>query len=128
MLVVYKDLIRRMQQRGVRILAGTDTPNAYCMPGFALHGELALLAEAGLTPADALRTATWNPAEFLRITQDYGSIEPGKVADLVVLDANPLTAIANTSGIHAVVRRGHLIDSAALRSMLEGVRTRVARQ
>ena len=128
MLVVYKDLIRRMQQRGVRILAGTDTPNAYCMPGFALHGELALLAEAGLTPAEALRTATWNPAEFLRITQDYGSIEPGKVADLVVLDANPLIAMSNTSRIHAVVRRGHLIDSAALRSMLEGVRTRVARQ
>src|SRR6185369_17452807 len=90
MLAVYKDLVRRMQQRGVRLLAGTDTPNAYCLPGFALHEELALLVEAGLSPAEALRAATWNPAEFLHVTQDYGSVESGKVADLVVLDANPL--------------------------------------
>ncbi len=127
MLLVYKDLVRRMQQRGVRILAGTDTPNPYCVPGFALHEELALLVEAGLTPAEALRTATWNPAEFLHTTQDYGSIEAGKVADLVVLDANPLLAITNTMRIHAVVRRGRVIDSAGVRTMLDGVRAQVAK-
>jgi len=90
LLAVYKDLVRRMEQRGVRILAGTDTPYPYCVPGFALYEELALLAEVGLSPAAALRTATWNPAEFLHVSRDYGSLEPGKVADLVVLDANPL--------------------------------------
>jgi hypothetical protein len=127
LLAAYKDLVRRMQQRGVRILAGTDTPIAYCVPGFALHQELVLFVEAGLTPAEALRTATWNPAEFLGITRDYGSIEPGKVADLVVLDADPRIAIANTTRVHAVVRRGHVIDSAALRSMLEDVRRRVGK-
>ncbi len=126
-LAVYQDLVRRMELRGVRVLAGTDTPYPYCVPGFALHEELALLVDAGLSPAAALRTATWNPAEFLHVSQDYGSIEPGKVADLVVLNANPLLEIANTKRIHAVLRRGHLIDSAALRSMLERVRTEVGR-
>ena len=124
---VYKDLVRRMEQRGVRILAGTDTPYPYCVPGFALHQELALLEEAGLSPAAALRTATWNPAEFLHVSRDYGSLEPGKVADLVVLDANPLIAIANTTRIQAVMRRGHLIEAAALRSMLDGVRAEVGK-
>ena len=124
---LYQDLVRRMERRGVRILAGTDTPYPYCVPGFALHQELALLVDAGLSPAAALRAATWNPAEFLHVSQDYGAIEPGKVADLVVLDANPLIAIANTRRIHAVVRRGHLIEADALRAMLEGVRTEVAK-
>ncbi|MDR3702538.1 MAG: amidohydrolase family protein [Candidatus Sulfopaludibacter sp.] len=124
---LYQDLLRRMERRGVRILAGTDTPYPYCVPGFALHEELALLVEAGLSPAAALRTATWNPAEFLHVSQDYGSLEPSKVADLVVLDANPLIAIANTRRIHAVVRRGHLIEAAELHAMLEGVRTEVGK-
>ena len=124
---LYKDLVRRMEQRGVRILAGTDTPYPYCVPGFALHAELALLAEAGLSPPAALRTATWNPAEFLHMSRDFGSLEPGKVADLVVLDGNPLIAIANTTRVHAVMRRGRLMEAAALRSMLEGVRAAVAK-
>lgn len=124
-LPVYRDLVRRMEQRGVRILAGTDTPYPYCVPGFALHQELALMVEAGLTPAAALRTATWNPAEFLHVQKDYGSIEPGKVADLVVLDADPLAAIGNAGKIRAVVRRGRLIDSGELKSMLDGVRAAV---
>ena len=127
LLAVYRDLVRRMDLRGVRILAGTDTPYPYCVPGFALHQELALLVAAGLSPAAALRTATWNPAEFLHVTKDYGSIEPGKVADLVVLDGNPLLSIANTRRIQAVVRRGHVIDAAALRTMLDGVRTEVGK-
>src|SRR5947199_5580140 len=104
LLTVYKDLVRRMERHGVRILAGTDTPYPYRVPGFALQEELALLAEAGLSPAAALRAATWNPAEFLHIDRDYGSLEPGKMADLVVLDANPLVAVASTTRIQAVMR------------------------
>jgi hypothetical protein len=70
-------LFEGVASRGVRILAGTDTPYPYCVPGFALHQELALLVEAGLSPAEALRTATWNPAEFLHVSRDYGSLEAG---------------------------------------------------
>ena len=125
---VYQDLLRRMDRRGVRILAGTDTPYPYYVPGFALHEELELLVEAGLSPAAALRAATWNPAEFLHVSRDYGSVGPGKVADLVVLDANPLTAIANTRRIRAVVRRGHLIEADALRGMLAGVQAEVGKR
>jgi imidazolonepropionase-like amidohydrolase len=127
LLAVYRDLVRRMEQRGVRILAGTDTPYPYCLPGFALHEELALLVEAGLSPAAALRAATWNAAEFLHVSRDFGSIEPGKVADLVVLDANPLVAIGNTRAIRAVVRRGRVLDAAALGAMLDGVRKEVGK-
>lgn len=125
LMAAYRDLVRRMDQRGVKILAGTDTPFAYCLPGFALHQELALLVAAGLSPMAALKAATWNPAEFLHVSQDYGSIEPGKIADLVMLDADPLIAIRNTTRIRAVVRRGRLIDENALRSLLEQVRTKV---
>jgi imidazolonepropionase-like amidohydrolase len=127
LLTVYRDLVGRMDRRGVRILAGTDTPAAYSVPGFALHEELALLVESGLSPAAALRAATSSPAEFLHITKDYGSIDPGEIADLVILEANPLVAIANTTHIHAVIRRGHIVDAAALHDMLEGVRTAVAK-
>ena len=127
LLAVYKDLVRRMDQHGVRILAGTDTPYPYCVPGFALHDELALLVDAGLSPAAALRAATSNPAEFMHADRDYGSVEPGKVADLVILDADPLQAIGNTRRIHAVMRRGHFIDAAELKSMLDGVRANVAK-
>jgi imidazolonepropionase-like amidohydrolase len=122
LLAVYQDLVRRMEQRGVRILAGTDTPYPYCVPGFALHEEMTLLVEAGLSPAAALRTATWNPAEFLHMTRDYGSIEVGKVADLVVLEGNPLVSIGNTRRIRAVVRRGRVVEAAEIGAMLEVVR------
>ncbi len=125
---LHRDIVRRMEKGGVRILAGTDTPNPYCIPGFALHEELALLVESGLPPIAALRASTSNPAEFLGLTRDFGSIEPGKIADLVLLDADPLAAITNTSRIHMVFRRGRLIDSAARRGMLDRVRASVASQ
>ncbi len=125
LMAAYQDLVRRMNQRGVRIFAGTDTPFPYCIPGFALHDELALLVEAGLSPMAALKAATWSPAEFLHLTQNYGSVEPGKIADLVVLDADPLLSIRNTRRISAVIRRGRMFDDKALREMLARVETEV---
>ncbi|MFB3127758.1 MAG: amidohydrolase family protein, partial [Candidatus Acidiferrales bacterium] len=71
-------------------MAGTDVPNPYCFPGFSLHEELALLGQAGFTPMEALQAATRNPAEFLGKLGELGTIEEGKIADLVVLDADPL--------------------------------------
>jgi imidazolonepropionase-like amidohydrolase len=99
----------------------------YCLPGFGLHDELALLVEAGLSPAEALRTATLNPAEFLGREKELGSIAVGKRADLVLLERNPLNDIHNTTGVWGVIRAGRYIDRAELDRMLEMVRKLVSR-
>lgn len=107
-----------LREGGVHFLAGSDLPKPETMPGFGLHDELGLLVEAGLTPAEALRSATLEPAAYLGATDSMGTVEPGRIADLVLLDANPLEAIANTRRIRAVVVRGQLLDRAALDARL----------
>jgi imidazolonepropionase-like amidohydrolase len=119
-------VVLRMQKAGVKILAGTDSPAPYVFPGFALHDELELLAEAGLAPREALEAATSNAAEFLGAAEDSGSIAAGKYADMVLLDANPLADIRNTQKIRAVILRGKLLDRLALDALLDGVRQSVA--
>jgi imidazolonepropionase-like amidohydrolase len=114
-------LVGAMQRAGVGILAGTDTANPYCFPGFSLHDELGLLVRAGLTPMQALQAATLNPARFMGREKDLGTIEPGKIADLVLLDANPLDNIANTRKITAVVFGGRLFPRSSLDEMLARV-------
>jgi len=114
----YLELVGKMNRAGVQIMAGTDTGNPYCFPGFSLHDELALLVKAGLTAAEALRSATLNPAKFLDMEDRLGTIEKGKFADMVLLDANPLEDIHNTQKIDAVVQNGHLLDRKALDKML----------
>ncbi len=110
-------LVRLMQQAGVRVLAGTDLATAGTYPGFDLHDELALMVEAGLTPIQALQSATRNAAEFLKLP-DTGIIAVGKIADLVLLGANPIENIRNTQKIRAVIVRGRLLDRNALDGLL----------
>jgi len=118
-------LARRMQQvaamhrAGVRVLAGTDAPLRNSPPGFGLHEELSLLVQGGLTPMEALRTATLEPAEYLGLADSLGTVAPGRLADLILLDADPLADIRNTRRIAAVVADGRLIDSAARTRLLE---------
>jgi imidazolonepropionase-like amidohydrolase len=112
------DLVAEMQKAGVGILAGTDSPAPYVFPGSGLHDELQLLVQAGLTPREALQSATKAPAEFLHTTKDSGTSEKGKFADLVLLDLNPLEDIRNTRNIHAVILHGKLLDRAALDQLL----------
>ncbi|WP_433337757.1 amidohydrolase family protein [Spirillospora sp. CA-294931] len=102
-------LVAAMARGGVPILAGTDTGNPYLVPGFALHDELALFTEAGLTPMQALRSATQRPATVFGLADRVGTVERGKLADLVVLDADPLADIRNTRRVHALVVNGRLI-------------------
>jgi imidazolonepropionase-like amidohydrolase len=111
-------LVLAMKNAGVGILAGTDEANPYCFPGFSLHDELALLVKAGLSPAEALQTATINPARFLGKQRTQGSIEEGKDADLVLLDGNPIVDIHNTTAIRAVVASGRLFDRAGIDQIL----------
>jgi imidazolonepropionase-like amidohydrolase len=112
------EIVRLLHEAGVRFLAGTDLANPYIYPGFSLHDELVSLVAAGFTPAEALRAATLDPARYLGATDSLGSIEPGKRADLVLLDANPLEDIRNTTKIAAVVAAGRLYDRAALQKLL----------
>ena len=109
-----------MHRAGIPVLAGTDTGwyNAYSYPGFELHEELLLLVRAGLTPLEALRTATINAARFLGMQENLGTIEKGKLADIVLLKADPLQDIANTQKIEAVIANGRLFDRTALDSLL----------
>jgi len=124
----HADLIHPLNRAGVRMLAGSDSPNPFVYPGFSLHDELSLLVKAGLTPAEALRTATLNPATFLGVSDSLGTVARGKVADLVLLDANPLVDIANTKRIRAVIQGGRLLNRRALDSMLASARARVANE
>ena len=105
-------------RRAYRIMAGTDTTAPFVFPGSSLHEELALLVRAGLTPMQALQAATRLPAEFLGKLQTQGTIEQGKVADLLLLDANPLDDIQNTQKIRAVILRGKLLDRNSLDELL----------
>jgi imidazolonepropionase-like amidohydrolase len=113
-----------MFKAGVPIMAGTDAMNPFCFPGFSLHDEMGLLVESGLTPLAALQAATLNPAIFLGRSDDLGTIAAGKRASLVLLDADPLADIHNTSKIRAVWLDGNYFDRASLDQMLESARHR----
>lgn len=117
------EIVGMMQHAGVGVLAGTDTSNPYCFPGFGLHDELEFLVQAGLTPMEALQAATRNPARFMGREHELGTIEKGKLADLVLLGANPLDDISNTRRINAVVYRGKLYSRPALDEMLRKAET-----
>lgn len=114
--------MHQVRDAGVPFLAGTDTAaGVHVFPGFSLHEELVCFVKAGFTPLEALQTATRNPAIFFGRTTDMGSIEAGKYADLVLLDANPLDDIRNTQRIRAVVYAGHYLSRDQLDSLLGDV-------
>jgi cytosine/adenosine deaminase-related metal-dependent hydrolase len=114
-------LTRDLRDAGVKLLAGTDTPQPFVYPGFSLHEELELLVRAGLTPMEAIRSATYNPAEFLGALDSLGTVDKGKVADLVLLDADPLADIRNTRRISLVIANGRVYDRTALAAILNRV-------
>jgi hypothetical protein len=113
-----------MARAGVGILAGCDTMIA----GFCVHDELEAMVRGGMTPLAALQTATINPARYFGVEQTLGSVATGKTADLVLLDANPLTDIKNVGRIRAVVVRGRLLDRKELDKLLAQVKTAASRK
>jgi hypothetical protein len=122
-----RTLVAGMQQAGVGLLAGSDTPTNGVFPGSGLHEELALLVNAGLSPLEALQTATLNPARYLARERELGTVEAGKLADLVLLDANPLADIRNTTKIQSVVQNGKLLRRADLDALLSDLKNKAAR-
>ena len=114
-------VVSQMQSAGVHVLAGTDTGAPFLFPGFALHDELALLVQAGLSPLQALQATTKNPGDFLGKPSRNGTITSGQAADLLLLDANPIDDIRNIDKIRAVILRGKFLDRAALDGLLSSV-------
>jgi imidazolonepropionase-like amidohydrolase len=112
-------LIGKMNKKGVKFIAGTDFPNPFVFPGFSLHDELSLMVKGGMPTLDALRTATMNPAIFMNKEDDFGSVEVGKIASLILLNMNPLENIENTKTIETVIIRGKVYNRKALDLMLE---------
>lgn len=103
------ELVARMHAQGVPIGAGTDTPIGRALPGYSLHTELERLVEAGLTPLEAIESATIRPAEFLSLSDQMGTVDVGKRADLVLLNSSPLDRISNTRDIALVVSKGAIV-------------------
>ena len=115
---IRRKLILALHDAGAGLLLGSDAPQVFNVPGFAIHRELQYLVASGLTPYEALRTGTVNPAEFFGQQRVFGSVETGKEADLVLLDANPLDDIDNASRIHGVMLRGRWLDRKDLDDIL----------
>lgn len=111
-------MIAHLKEANVPIMAGTDCPIFFLTPGYSLHEELALLVKGGLTPMEALEAATLRPAQYFKMEDELGLIEKGMLADLVLLEANPIDNIRNTKKISAVVRNGYFFDRAALNDLL----------
>jgi hypothetical protein len=116
----HRKLVGHMRNAGVGLLAGTDTGDPYVVPGFSLHDELALLVEAGLSPLEALSTATLQPARYFNIESTHGTVQRGRIANLVLLDADPSTDIRNTRRIHSVIHHGRVLDRKCLDTLLAG--------
>lgn len=118
----YLELIGDMHKAGVKLLAGTDIgANPLCFPGLSVHYELQMFVTAGLSEAEALKTATINPAQFLEMEDSFGSIEEGKKADLVILNKNPLENIQHTLTIDGVIRNGNYISSQMIETQLKTI-------
>lgn len=121
---ISSQMIEPMQNAGVKILAGSDCGafNSYVYPGESLHGELNALAEAGLSNAQALEASIINGPKFLDLEDRFGSVEEGKIADLLLLEENPLENLQHLNTIISVVRSGKVFNREDLRNMLESVK------
>ena len=103
-------------------MTGTDVgANPLCLPGVGVHNELSMFVEAGLSPAEALKTATIHPAEFLKLSDDFGTVEIGKIANLLLVDENPLENIDGLRKVRAVVKRGALLDEIKRQEILNNI-------
>jgi imidazolonepropionase-like amidohydrolase len=117
-------VVGQMHRAGVTLVTGTDLAHIL-HPGFNVHDELQALVQAGLTPADALRAATINPARLFP-SLEAGDVAPGRRADLLLLDGNPLDDIRNTARLRGVILGGRVFDRAALDALLEEAAARAA--
>tara|TARA_B100001057_G_scaffold926_1_gene898 strand:- start:29397 stop:30833 length:1437 start_codon:yes stop_codon:yes gene_type:complete len=113
-----KSMTNTMNKKGIKFMAGTDTPIFFQTPGYSLHTELEVLVESGLTPIQAIESATYNPAQYFKMQNELGLIKEGYIADLLILSKNPLEKISNTRKINAVIKNGNYMNRSVLDSLL----------
>lgn len=106
----YKTIVKSAYDAGVPLLIGTDFPNPWLLPGISLHDEMELFASLGIPNKDIIRIATYNPAEYFGITGQYGTVQEHKIANLIILDADPFQDISNTRKIVYTIVEGKVID------------------
>lgn len=121
------EILRALSEGGVRVLMGTDAPQQFSVPGFSLHRELAWMTRAGMTPYEILVSGTRNVGAYFADQDEFGTIEPGKRADLVLLEANPLRDVANLAKISGVMVRGRWIPKAEIDRRLAAIAKRYER-
>jgi len=118
------EMIGHLKEANVDMMAGTDCPIFFLTPGYSLHEELALLVKGGLTPLEAIEAATTKPAEYFNLEKELGLVQEGMLADLLILNANPLEDIRNTTKIHGVIKDGKLHNQKAIDELLSSLEKR----
>ena len=119
MVTTAKTITNKLNKNGVKLLAGTDCGVSYVLPGFSIHNELKLLVESGLSNGEALQTATINPSEYFNLSDSLGIVSVNRIADLVLLNNNPLENIENTQTIYGVIQNGKYLDRNKLNQLLK---------
>lgn len=116
-----RDIIKALHEEGAGLLLGSDAPQIFNVPGFSVHHELRYMVQAGLTPYEALETGTYNAARYLNDLEKSGTISEGKVADMVLLETNPLEDISNSDDIAGVIYRGNWLSKEDIQNRLDAI-------
>jgi imidazolonepropionase-like amidohydrolase len=114
-------ILKALHDGGVRILLGTDAPQQFSVPGFSIHREMALMVKCGFTPYQIIQSGTKNVGEYFKGKDDFGTVEVGKRADLILVQANPLKDVANIAKPAGVMVRGQWLPEAEIRGKLDGI-------
>ena len=114
-------LLKALHDGGVKILLGSDAPQRFSVPGFSIHREMKRMADAGMKPYDILRSGSYNVGLYLKEKDNFGTIEVGKRADLILLDANPLEEIGNIARRSGVMVRGRWLSEREIQSRLDQI-------
>lgn len=123
---IRRELVKALHEAGAPIALGSDAPQFFNVPGFSIHYEMAMMAAAGLTPYEVLVTGTRNPAAYFGTPEAFGTVQPGRRADLILLEANPLQDLANVQRRVGVMARGHWLPEPLIQERLSEIATEVA--